>query len=77
MPKNCCLSVITLCSPPKNLFLLNSNKSFTVIFYKLLIYMRLQILLKDVYLHKGAFTKYVDKRGDSPNMLTFLSTFIR
>ena len=25
IPRNCCFSVITLCSPPKKLFLLNSN----------------------------------------------------
>ena len=31
MPRNCCFSVISLCPPPNILFLLNSNKSSTVI----------------------------------------------
>ena len=32
IPRNCCFSVITLCSPPqKSLCLLNSNKSSTVL----------------------------------------------
>ena len=31
IPRNCCFGVITLCSPQKCLFLLNSNKSSSVI----------------------------------------------
>ena len=31
IPKNCCFGVITLCSPKKSLFLLNSNKSSSVL----------------------------------------------
>jgi hypothetical protein len=31
IPRNCCFSIITLCSPQKLLFLLNSNKPSTVI----------------------------------------------
>ena len=32
IPRKCCLCVITLCSPKKSLFLLNSNKSSSVLY---------------------------------------------